>query len=205
MMLSHLIIDDFLDNPDEVRQAGLEAEYVPNPKIYYFPGRNSEQRLMISGMSEQVSQIVREPVQPMQGSAHGKFRATFAGDEGKANVHIDNAYWSGILYLSRPEDCQGGTDFFRHKETDTERAPIYPEDFKKMGISNQQEFWDKYMTPDTNDPSKWEHTLRLPMRYNRLVLFRPWLYHNAGPSFGDTMENCRLIYLLFFGNKQAGA
>ena len=203
-MLSYLIYDDFLDDPDAIRQAGLEMEYVENPKMYNFPGRNSVERLTLKGLTALVSELVNERLEPAQGTAHGKFRAARSGDEGKANVHIDNAYWSGVLFLSRPEDCQGGTDFFRHKPTDTERAPIYPEDFEKMGLKNGQEFWDKHLTPDTNDPDKWEHILRLPMRYNRLVLFRPWFYHNAGPSFGDCMENCRLVYLLFFRPKQAG-
>lgn len=200
MMLSHLVIDDFLENPEEVRAAGLRVEYVPNPKTYNFPGRNSVQRVMIDGLTEQVSEIVREPLVPADGTAHGKFRATFAGDEGKANVHIDNAYWSGILFLSKPEDCVGGTDFFRHKPTGFERAPVYPGELEQLGFKDHAEFWEKQMTPDTNDPTKWEHVLRLPMRYNRLILFRPWLYHNAGPSFGNTMDNCRLVYLLFFRN-----
>lgn len=200
MMLSYLVVDDFLANPDEVRNDALQMDYVPNPTKYNFPGRNSVDRRIISGLTNDVCDLVNEPLQVAQGTAHGKFRATFAGDEGKANVHVDNAHWSGILYLSRPEDCQGGTDFFRHRATNTERAPIYPEDLQKMGLENYQEFWDKYFVPATNEPSQWEHILRLPMRYNRLILFRPWLYHNAGPSFGDSMENCRLVYLLFFRN-----
>jgi len=201
MMLSHLVIDDFLNNPDDIREKALNMDYVPNPKAYNFPGRNSVQRLMLDGLTRRVIDLVNEPLVPAQGTAHGKFRATFAGDEGKANVHIDNAYWSGILFLSKPEHCQGGTDFFRHRETNTERAPIYPEDLEKMGMKTYDEFWQKTISTQTNDPSKWEHTLRLPMRYNRLILFRPWLYHNAGPSFGDSMKNCRLVYLLFFRNK----
>jgi len=36
------------------------------------------------------------------------------------------------------------------------------------------------------------------MKFNRFVLFRPWLFHNAGPGFGERPENGRLIYLLFY-------
>jgi hypothetical protein len=39
------------------------------------------------------------------------------------------------------------------------------------------------------------------MKYNRLVLFRPWIFHNAGPGFGDSVENGRVIYPLFYNNQ----
>jgi hypothetical protein len=32
------------------------------------------------------------------------------------------------------------------------------------------------------------------------VLFRPWLWHNAGAGFGDCLENGRLIYLLSYNS-----
>src|SRR3546814_13932407 len=57
-------------------------------------------------------------------AGHAKFRLTLASDLGRAGVHVDPGYWSGILYLSRPEDCRGGTEFFRHKRTNTERRQI---------------------------------------------------------------------------------
>ena len=34
--------------------------------------------------------------------------------------------------------------------------------------------------------------------FNRLVLLRPWLWHTAGPGFGDRPENARFVYLMFF-------
>jgi hypothetical protein len=51
---------------------------------------------------------------------------------------------------------------------------------------------------DTVDDSKWEMTMRVPMRFNRLILLRPWLWHTAGEAFGDSIRNGRLVYLMFF-------
>jgi len=48
------------------------------------------------------------------------------------------------------------------------------------------------------DESAWETTMTVPMRFNRLVLLRPWLWHTAGRGFGDSLENGRLVYLMFF-------
>ena len=51
---------------------------------------------------------------------------------------------------------------------------------------------------DSLDDSQWQLTTHIPMRFNRLVLLRPWLWHTAGPGFGDRPENGRLVYLMFF-------
>jgi len=36
------------------------------------------------------------------------------------------------------------------------------------------------------------------MRFNRLILFSPWMFHNSGAAFGDRPENGRLVHLMFF-------
>jgi hypothetical protein len=51
---------------------------------------------------------------------------------------------------------------------------------------------------DALDRSKWELSMTVPMRFNRLVLLRPWLWHTSGPGFGDSVENGRLVYVMFF-------
>ena len=38
------------------------------------------------------------------------------------------------------------------------------------------------------------------MRFNRLMLFRPQQYHDAGAGFGTSLENGRLVYLNFYNN-----
>jgi hypothetical protein len=52
------------------------------------------------------------------------------------------------------------------------------------------------------DTSHWSGilylTMTVPMRFNRLVLQQPQYWHTAGPSFGDTVENGRLVYLMRF-------
>jgi hypothetical protein len=41
--------------------------------------------------------------------------------------------------------------------------------------------------------------MRVPARFNRLLLFSPWQFHNAAPGFGTSIEDSRLVMLLFFG------
>lgn len=199
MPTSLIIVDDFIGQPHELRKAALQLTYPEQDGA--FPGRNSLQRIDIEGLADQVSDILGEPVQPISPlESHAKCRMTLAADKGRAKVHVDRAHWSGILYLSRPEDCRGGTEFFRHKRTGTDRWPINAEELADMGYSSMAEMQREVMEKDSNDDSKWELTMQVPMRFNRLVLLRPWLWHTAGPAFGDRLHNGRLVYLMFFAS-----
>lgn len=195
-----IIVDDFLDNAQALRDAALGLTY-PDEKGA-FPGRNSVERIDIPGLDEEVSRLVGEPLQalmtPMQ--SHGKCRITFAADRGRAKVHVDPAHWSGILYLSRPQDCRGGTEFFRHLPTGTDRAAYNDDEAATYGFDSAKEMVDQIIGNDSTDETKWELIMRVPMRFNRLIMLRPWLWHTAGENFGDSLENGRLIYLMFFAS-----
>jgi hypothetical protein len=197
MPTSLLIVDDFIESARELREAALRLTY---PDLQgAFPGRNSVERITLDGLVPRVSQLVGEPlklVSPLQ--SHAKCRITLAADKGLAKVHIDPAYWSGILYLSRDEDCRGGTEFFRHLPTRTDRAPFNERELAAMGYSSMEHMHREIIERDSVDDSKWERTMQVPMRFNRLLLLRPWLWHTAGPAFGDSLQNGRLVYLMFF-------
>lgn len=200
MPTSLIVVDDFLDDPFVLRDAALRLNY-PEVKGTY-PGRNSVERIDLDGLNNEVSRLVGEPLVPMtHGQAHGKCRIALAADVGTAKVHTDGSHWSGILYLSRPEDCRGGTEFFRHIPTNAERAPYSDKEaLEKFGAPSAKQWVADLLERDTNDDSKWEMTMRVPMRFNRLLLLRPWLWHTAGESFGDRPENGRLVYLMFFSS-----
>ena len=198
-----LIVDDFFDNAMDLREAALRLTY-PEGRPTPYPGRNSLQRINITGLEAQVSRLLNEPLVPMTPpESHAMCRLTLTHDNGPSRVHIDPSHWSGILYLSRNEDSQGGTDFFRHIRTDTHQAPIEKDELAAHGYPSVQEMTEDIIQKDGLDDSKWERTMRVPMRFNRLVLLRPWLWHTAGPGFGDRPENGRLIYLMFFQSAQA--
>lgn len=199
MPRSLIIVDDFLGPADakHLRETALGLTYPSQEGA--FPGRNSAERMEIGGLTEAASQFVGEPLKPMPPTqSHAKFRITLAGDVGRAKVHADPSHWSGILYLSRPEDCRGGTEFFRHIPTNTERVPYDDAELAATGYTSRQELFREVIDRDGTDDSKWEMIMRVPMRFNRLLLLRPWFWHTAGQAFGDRLENGRLVYLMFF-------
>lgn len=191
------IIDDFLSDPDSIRNRALQLTYSVEGN---YPGRDSVERLVIENLDDAVSAIMRQHLHAQRGEEfnHGKCRLTLASDNQVAGVHVDPSSLSGILYLTRPEDCAGGTDFFRHIRTDTDRVPMTSEKLSSVGYSSYREMHRDIVVKDGHDRSKWEHTMTVPMRYNRLVLLQPHYWHTSGPGFGDNVENGRLVYLMFF-------
>ena len=201
MDISLIVIDDFYDDAEVVRRRALELDYpVPEARKNY-PGRNSMQRFLPEGIDDVVSRLVHEPVGPCGVAEHGRFRLTLGEEEGDRGyyVHIDgDAHWSGILYLTAEEHCRGGTEFYRHKEHGIDRTYITDAEARAHGWDSCSEFAIQTIQSDGNDLSKWEHLMTVPMRFNRLILFRPWFWHTAGISFGDSPETGRLVQLFFW-------
>jgi hypothetical protein len=192
-----IVVDDFLRNAGAVREEALRLNYGPSG---FFPGVNSARKTRIDGLDEVVSALVHEPVQGRwsDDSSHASFRLALERDADPARIHIDVSHWSGILYLSLPQDCCGGTEFYRHLATGTDRVPSDEPSLKAMGFSSYDDMQESILGRDAFDRSKWELTTRVPMRFNRLVLLQPHYWHTAGPGFGDCAENGRLIYIMFF-------
>lgn len=201
MHRSLIVVDDFLSDPMLVRATALDLEYPQPPPETYYPGRNSARPVLLQGALEQVSTITGERLEPWPTETYGRFRVALGGDEGAGDVHVDESNWSAILYLTLPEHCRGGTDFFLHIPTNSDHAPYTMEHLKDWGFRDYADFVNRVGKPHSKDPSKWERTMRVPMKFNRLVLLRPWLWHTASPGFGDSLETGRLVYLMFFRSR----
>ena len=200
-MIPHVIvIDEFLGDPHAMRKKALSLKYAVGGR---YPGLNSTEKINVPGLNEIVSHLVYEPVRTPWADdfSHGACRISLASDNREdqpPRIHIDQSHWSGILYLSRPEDCRGGTEFFRHIPTDTDHLPLTPQALSDTGYDSYEAFKDQVLDKDALDRSKWELTMTVPMRFNRLVLLQPQYWHTSGPGFGDSLENGRLVYLMFF-------
>jgi len=198
MLPSLMIIDDFVADPMAARNAALALDYDPGNKHGNYPGHISTRSLEIKGLNERIGSIINAPVKPAPDTSHLHCRITLKGDRGRSGVHIDPAFYSGILYLSRPEDCRGGTEFFRHKRTGLERVPTDLLSIQKAGYAEINALIEDVVNRDTNHPAQWTKVMTVPMRFNRLILFSPWMFHNSGEAFGRTPQDGRLVNLMFF-------
>ena len=194
-----IVIDDFLPNAHQLRARALKLNYTREGP---YPGLNSVEKISIPGLDQIVSKLVYQPVRTpwTKDYSHGNCRIALAADDdgAPALIHIDNSHWSGILYLSLPEDCRGGTEFYRHLPTGTDHLPFTEQELKATGYSSYEELNAEILGKDALDRSKWELAMTVPMRFNRLVLQQPQYWHTAGESFGDSVENGRLVYLMRF-------
>ncbi len=194
---SIIILDDFLADPYAVRRAALALDYNPANKRGNYPGITSDEALDISGLNDKLSRTIGVSVTGDSSTLHGHCRITKKADKGVTGVHIDPCDYSGILYLSEPEHCKGGTSFFRHKPSGLERIPTMPDALAKSGFDDVNAAVEQTVNADTNKPARWEKVMTAPMRFNRLILFSPWLFHDAGPGFGKSDEDARLVMLMF--------
>jgi hypothetical protein len=195
---SFLMFDDFVANPIELRRQALNLGFSGAGKAGNYPGITSDRALPIPGLDDFVSRAIGAPVRSAPGTLHGHCRLTLKTDRGLSGVHIDPAFYSGILYLSLPEHIEGGTDFYRHKRTGLERVPTRPDDILAAGYGDINDLVEDVVNKDTTRPAAWERVFTAPMRFDRLILFSPWMFHNSARGFGDKPENGRLAYLMFF-------
>ena len=182
MYQSLIVVDDFYDKPQSVRRQAIAFDYAPAGGQATFPGRNSRQKILPGHLDQVAARLTGEKlVGPKhEKSSHGRVRLTLAGEESRYLVHVDptNLIWAGVVYLTRPEHCRGGTMFFRHLESDSDRAPLTLRELRALGLTGVGALLQR----DGNDAAKWQFLMTVPMRFNRLLLYRPWLWHSAGPA-----------------------
>jgi hypothetical protein len=202
MLPSFAIMDNFLSDPLAVREQALKLNYDPAYKKGNYPGLDSTTPLQTQGLNAAVSKFAGVELVAAPNTSHGHCRVTLAGDRGISGVHVDPAFYSGILYLSLNEHCRGGTDFFRHRRTGLEKVPSNQMELLQSGYSDPNTLIEDVINKDSTKPGKWERIMRAPMRFNRLILFNPMMFHTAAPGFGRDPKTGRLVCVLFFARKK---
>jgi hypothetical protein len=216
-----IVVDGFYSDPDSIRQLALEAEYVQ-----YFPpeaDQVSEQEfaefahyrqcwcstclLRYRGapvkkpflgcryapleVRERIEAIVGERVKVDTWASggdgwNGAFHVQSENwKEETSSIHhhfkegdIANTGWSGVVYLTPGAPVACGTSIYVSRATG------------KCVASFGATF-------DYN-PTKFNLALRVDNRYNRLVLFRENVLHQAGPGFGSRLVDERMTQTFFF-------
>jgi hypothetical protein len=199
-----IVIDDFYPDPSVVREFALNAEY-PQPENHTYPGRNSSTAYYDKEIHARIESAIGRRVIPQDpkknGADCGYFRISLANDSHEQDIHIDpGSDWGGVLFLNVGSQCdpESGTSFWRHKKLGMERVPMTPEHGRSYGYSSYNEIRSNIIYGDGLDRSLWNRYCFVPMKYNRLVLFSPYLWHSHGTNFGTTLENGRLVQLFFY-------
>lgn len=194
-----IVIDDFYKNPEAVRSLALNAEYKDVSQLNY-PGFQSLKSYSSLEVVKTMETILSRKLNiDPQLTTFGKFRIMLKETGSRLKVHLDgHADWTGVLYLSSPEDCKGGTAFYRHKATGLD-GPAPTNHLQRLGFHTWEEMEQRLIEADTLNPDAWEETAYVGMKYNRLVLFQgSQLFHCHTESFGTNKENGRMTQNFFF-------
>jgi hypothetical protein len=124
------------------------------------------------------------------------FRLNLAGEMPHSWVHSDDicAKYASVLYLNTPEQCYGGTAFWRHKALKMDRLPTRQE------LGDKADSFYADMTAYWKDISLWEPVSFVPMQYNKFISYPTCLFHSRYPfeGFGKGPEDGRLIWICFY-------
>ncbi|PCJ22379.1 MAG: hypothetical protein COA96_14615 [SAR86 cluster bacterium] len=201
MINRYIIVDDFYGNPDELVRIALKSIREAELPRGTYAGVMTTDAYLGDQHLDIFKKLTLEPSINPSTNACGKLRFTIASDPFKFHIHYDvdmETKWAGVVYLSKDHPKTEGTSFWKHKRTGLEVAPNTVEGFAKYGWSSFKDM-RSFLETEGLDESLWEKTLTVPYKYNRLVLFRPWLLHSPGPAFGDSLESSRIVQTLFLG------
>lgn len=175
MKINTIIIDDFLDNPDIVRNSVLQIDI---SKKGMYPGLRSDRadHDYANYVQQKIETVLNKSI---LGWEQDSLQFQLCLENEKTWLHCDETEWAGILYLTPNAPVEAGTGIFRHKKT--------------------QIFTGPNPNIDAKDESQWELITTIGNVYNRLVLYNGKMFHRSIISgFGNSKETGRLTQVFFF-------
>jgi len=186
-----MILDNFYENPDEVRNFALQQEFIITGN---FPGKRTLRAFGINKMYEKIQsyfkqfdyKIIDFFDKDIENRGNCAFTISTSNDKAKTWIHIDsgindeNTYnMAGVLFLTPNPPSNSGTVFYEFDNNSE-----YKKDLS----------YDKY----TYDITKWKKIDTIGNVYNRLILFNAERYHSINNLFGTDKYNGRLTQNFFF-------
>lgn len=183
--MNYLVLDDFL--PDDIFEA--LREYADNADFVDYESQGVSYSGIVPEIPTEIEQIIQHRMPFVAHDMTIFLRFSLEGMQYPHQVHSD---WemgdtSMMLYLNREEDCQGGTAFVSHKDSN---MFIHPDMDSRLEQLNR----------DQDNPEKWDIYELCEMKPNRALFFPSWLLHRAEPigGFGTNREHGRVVLTAFF-------
>lgn len=177
MNLDLLIINDFYQDPDSIRNYALSLPFDVKGN---YPGLRTKHYL-----PNDVKSAIQHWMSPVGAITNwfestgytGAFQLATAFD--RTWIHSDYMNnWAGVCYLTPNAPSSSGTGLFRHKHTGLHSR-----------IDKDYEGYDF---------TKWELFDKIGNKYNRLILYRADLFHASLDYFGEDLQTGRLFQTFFF-------
>lgn len=177
MNLNTLVVDNFLENPDAVRNSALSLDFY---RTGMFPGTRTDRADYDyeEYITKKLETILNKKI---EGYYLDSFCFQLCLEDNETWLHYDETEWAGILYLTPDAPAGAGTALYRHTPTGIFQGPA---------------------ELDVKD-NNWEIITALGNVYNRLVLYKGTIYHRSLISgFGHDAATGRLTQTFFFNTKE---
>jgi hypothetical protein len=215
-----LIIDNVYRDPGYVRALALSLNFHREAGAY--PGYFAFVSISSQPMLDLANGLMREHIghdlafTPFYQDDLSFAVVTKRGHElkpGQRKPHCDGfCAYAGLVYLNPPEQCAGGTSFWRHRATGLESA-LGADDpaqvLAKAGMSGNTSAAPTVPDSPADEGTgyliasneSWEMTQMIAMAYNRFVLYSSNIFHSPlydERDFGRTLETRRLTQNFYF-------
>lgn len=183
MKINLIIVDDFYQNPDAVRNYALSQNFEVSGN---YPGLRTKPYLP-DDLKQSIQNLIYfaggKITEWFESSGYtGAFQICTAMD--RTWIHADHFNtWAGVCYLTPDAPLSAGTALYKYKDTG------------EFSLKNKEVKYDGY------DYTKWERSDYVANRYNRIVLYRGDLFHASLDYFGNNHQNGRLFQTFFFNTE----
>mgnify|MGYP006087099263 CR=1 FL=1 len=185
-----LVVDNFYENPLEVRYHALLQYYHDDPG---YLGMRTRKQWFFDGTKERFEAILGKKITKWEEHGmNGRFQSNNAGTP--LVYHCDNQSYAAVVYLTPNAPYWTGTSFWAVKNYDpgelgtanSIRHASHPE----LDLAfNQKTFVDK---------SPYELVDNIGNIFNRLVIWDSALIHSASEYCGWDINSSRLFHIFFF-------
>lgn len=194
-MITLLQVDDFAPDAEQIRRdviaGGFSTETGPDGCEY-----TGISKYEVPHWDDLISQAIGRPITRKL----AVFRQNLAGEMPHSWIHSDDicAQYASVLYLNPPQQCQGGTAFWRHTGLGLDRMPSG--DFLAQAGETHARWFLSMMNREWRDLTFWEQCGFVGMKFNRFITYPTSMFHSRYPfeGFGTTSEDGRLVWACFY-------
>jgi hypothetical protein len=194
------VVDNFYENPDEIRKFALSQEFKYCHQIkditYTFPGSRTKDLSIIH--PELFQKVCHKLTSLYHNFAHDLlrwqittcFQSVTKDFERGVIHHDDNTVFAAVLYLSKEAKKNSGTTLYKE-------GKLFDQQKYEAALSANDERFKKNQPVDTEYHRMFDEIVSVENIYNTLIMYEGHHHHSANEFFGDTLENSRLAQVFF--------
>jgi hypothetical protein len=196
-----LIIDNFLENPDNIRRDAFLKSVNTHD---YHPGQRTES-FFSSEIDEKLRLIMGTNNIYYTGNSYSfQFNTSRDMTWVHSDVLLNELYfdskhdhYAAVIYLTPNPPFESGTSIFNNKKYNYFSSKDILKNNKSINECENIAY-NISSNGHGQDLSRWSIHTSMGNKYNRCVIYDASYFHQSSSYFGNTKEDCRLIQIVFF-------